>query len=88
MKTILISALVLVAAQDGPKRCDSPEIWNSWLGSQYNEKYVFSMMGPSDLPVRVWIDPVEGDWTMLEVVSDDLICEFTFGSEWPAQWRE
>lgn len=80
------AALAAFAGMAGPQACDERQVWESWLQSQFSEYYAFRVMGPNKTEIEVWIDPNEGDWTMLGVAGNQL-CEILFGSDWPQRRR-
>lgn len=78
--------LPVSAGMAGPQACDERPVWESWLESQFSEYYAFTVTGPSQTQIEVWIDPDEGDWTMLGVAGNQL-CEIMFGTNWPQRRR-
>lgn len=78
----MIAEFIILAGMVGPQPCDVRQAWEEWLQTQYNERYSFSVVTQSGTQTEVWIDPNEGDWTMLGVAGDQL-CEIIYGTDWP-----
>lgn len=92
MRALIACAALLfpgpaIAGQAGPGSCDSVGIWQRYLYDTYGEQYRFTLSGPDNVTVEVYIDTAEGDWTFLTAPSPDMRCEFTYGGLWPLERR-
>ena len=77
------AVLAVLVAMAGPAKCDSYEVWATWLTSQFNQYNAFQYIIQDGTIGEVWIDPIEGDWTVLTVPEMNYRCQYDYGSQWP-----
>lgn len=74
------------SAVKGPSDCDYADVWHAHLTANYGEEYVKDTVVGQDSKAEVWVDPREGDWTMITVAGDQR-CIYAYGEDWPQEWR-
>ena len=76
----MLKEIILAGAMLAPETCSDKPIWESWA-KDFGQQYAFEVK-IGNVPVPVWIDPVEGDWTLFGDTGVQY-CFIIAGTEWP-----
>ena len=82
-----LSTIAMAGSPDTPRDCDDTAKWHAYLADSYGEKFLRVIPVGNDAEAEVWVDPAEGDWTMLTIAGPDTRCAWGYGPSWPREWE-
>src|SRR3990172_518525 len=74
-----LSTIAVAGSPDTPRDCDDTAKWHAYLADSYGEKFLRVIPVGNDAEAEVWVDPAEGDWTMLTIAGPDTRCAWGYG---------